>query len=67
MLTRTMLATALCLATVASGCGSALVQCKLEAVERLPDDPLAVNGHDVSNLIARLQNCRASAADAGAR
>lgn len=65
---RLAFATCLALASL-TGCGrSALVQCRLDAVERLPDDPLAVNGHDVSNLIARLQNCEASArADAGAR
>lgn len=65
MLTRFAFATCLGIATLA-GCGSTLVQCKIDAVEKLPDDPLAVNGHDVSNLIARLQNCRASGADAGA-
>lgn len=65
MFARIAFATCLGIATL-TGCGSALVQCKLEAVEKLPDDPLAVNGHDVSNLIARLQNCRATATDAGA-
>lgn len=59
---------ATCLSTAAlAGCSSTLVQCKLDAVERLPDDPLAINGHDVANLVARLQTCRArSAPDGGA-
>lgn len=50
---------------VSIGCSSSIIQCKIDAVEQLPDDPFAVNGHDVSNLIARLQNCKAGAADAG--
>jgi len=59
MFVRTVFATCLAI-TALGGCGSsALVQCKLAAVERLPDDPFAVNGHDVANLVARLQNCQA--------
>lgn len=55
----------------AVGCSSglpesqvALARCRLSALEQLPSDPLAINGHDVSNLVARLQNCSAPA-DAG--
>lgn len=55
----------LCVAAI--GCSSSLIQCKIEAVEKLPEDPLAVNSHDVSNLIARLENCRAAPSDAGPR
>lgn len=54
-----------------AGCSSglpeaqvALARCRLSALDQLPSDPLAINGHDVSNLVARLQNC-AAPADAG--
>jgi hypothetical protein len=60
-------AATVCLAiSLLIGCSSTIVQCKLDALENLPDDPFAVSGHDVSNLIARLQNCRDQpTADAG--
>ena len=61
-------AIALCLSTLAACGPSALTQCRIQAVEKLPHDPLSINGHDVSNLVARLQNCKVpQGADAGAR
>ena len=49
----------------ALGCGSpALVQCRLEAVKFLPEDPKQVTPYDVVDLIGRLNACRAGA-DAG--
>lgn len=55
-------------ATLSCGASTqSIVQCKLAAVEKLPEDPLAVNAVDLANLIARLQNCHQPApGDAGA-
>lgn len=64
LMSRSTIAAALALATL-SGCSSTLAQCKLDAVDKLPPDPLAINGHDVTNLVARLQTCRAQAAPDG--
>lgn len=45
-----------------NGCGvavnQALVECKLRALDELPRDPFTINGHDVANLVARLENCK---------
>lgn len=64
----TRLALALCLASLVACGPSALLQCRLDAVSKLPPEPLAVNGHDVANLVARLQTCQPpEAGDAGAK
>jgi hypothetical protein len=49
-------------ALLAVGCGSpALVQCRLEAVKFLPEDPHQVTPYDVIDLVQRLNACRATA------
>lgn len=52
-------------ACLASGCGSpALVQCRVEAVKFLPEDPKQLTPYDVVDLVERLNACRVGA-DAG--
>lgn len=47
------------------GCASSQVQCESAALRRLPEDPFAITAHDVSNLVARLHECKNPSADAG--
>jgi hypothetical protein len=47
------------LACSASGCGSpALVQCRVEAVKFLPEDPGQITPYDVLDLVHRLNECK---------
>jgi hypothetical protein len=51
-----------------TGCGSATaVQCRVEAVRFLPDDPMQVTVFDTVDLVERLKACdgRPATADAG--
>lgn len=42
-----------------SGCGPAtVVQCRIEAVQALPEDPGQLTPYDTLDLIARLKACR---------
>ncbi len=51
----------------AASCGpAALVQCRVDAVKALPDDPGLVTPYDVADVVRRLRACKASA-DAGVR
>lgn len=51
----------LCLA-----CGnSALVQCKLEALKVLPEDPGMVTLYDAVDIVERVRACHRSEADGG--
>ena len=47
------------------GCGSSLtpqlVQCKLDALKILPDDPMHVTVFDAVDLVERIQACHAPA------
>lgn len=56
-------------AALTPACGTAvnpaLVQCKLEALRVLPEDPKAISSHDLDTLAGKLQACHASP-DAGA-
>lgn len=46
------------LACSALGCGSpAILQCRLEAVKFLPDDPGQVTPYDVVDVVSRLRAC----------
>lgn len=49
------------------GCASsqAVLQCESAALRKLPEDPFAITAHDVSNLVARLHECKNPSADAG--
>jgi hypothetical protein len=50
------------------GCGAAtpqLIQCKLDALKVLPDDPKMVTPYDGEDLINRLHACERDAADGG--
>lgn len=50
----------------ACGCGSpALVQCRVEAVKFLPEDPGQITPYDLVDLVHRLNACKARGADAG--
>lgn len=54
------------LACSAPGCGSpALVQCRVEAVRFLPEDPRQLTFADVSDLTVRLHRCNVQLGDAG--
>lgn len=49
----------------ALGCGSpALVQCRVEAVKFLPEDPGQITPYDLVDLVTRLNACKAKV-DAG--
>jgi hypothetical protein len=57
--------TVLVLVAIASGCGApALLQCRVEAVKMLPDDPMQLTFGDVADLTQRLHACKAQG-DAG--
>jgi len=50
---------------LASGCGSpAILQCRLEAVKVLPDDPRQLTPYDIEDLVSRLHACK-NPGDAG--
>lgn len=52
---------ALCLA-----CGNpALIQCKLDALKVLPEDPAMATVYDASDVIERLRACHRADADGG--
>lgn len=57
----------LCLVRGVAGCGTpALLQCRLDAVRMLPEDPGQVTVYDVVDLTQRLHACKAPAGgDAG--
>jgi hypothetical protein len=65
MLATRLLSTLLVLAAV--GCGSAtVVQCRIDAIRFLPDDPTEVTVFDTFDLVQRLKACDGQpAADAG--
>jgi hypothetical protein len=51
-----------------NGCStmsSALVQCKLDALKVLPDDPMRATVYDAVDVIERVRACHNDAADAG--
>ena len=57
---------ALCVVRGLAGCGGpALLQCKLDAVKFLPDDPMQVTPYDVMDLVGRLHACKQAGSDAG--
>ena len=57
---------ALCVVRGLAGCGGpALLQCKLDAVKFLPDDPMQLTFGDVADLTQRLHACKAQTPDAG--
>jgi hypothetical protein len=69
MLKRAALASVVgfCLVRGLAGCGApALLQCRVEAVKMLPDDPMQLTFGDVADLTQRLHACKAQG-DAGAR
>lgn len=47
-----------------AGCGGEL-QCRVEAVKFLPDDPMQVTFGDTVDLVGRLHACKQAGADAG--
>lgn len=47
-----------------AGCGGEL-QCRVEAVKFLPDDPMQVTFGDTVDLVSRLHACKVPAGDAG--
>lgn len=48
------------------GCGSpALVQCRVEAVKILPEDPGQITPYDLADLVQRLNACKRMGGDAG--
>lgn len=55
------LAAGILVSAFALGCGAAvtpqLVQCKLEALNKLPADPMLVTPYDISDLIEQLNAC----------
>jgi len=53
----------LCLVRGLAGCGGEL-QCRVDAVRFLPDDPMQVTPYDVVDLVGRLHACKAQG-DAG--
>jgi hypothetical protein len=56
----------LCLVRGLAGCGpAASLQCKVDAVKFLPDDPMQVTPYDVVDLVGRLHACKQAGADAG--
>jgi superfamily I DNA and RNA helicase len=68
MLKRAALASVvgLCVVRGLAGCGgTALLQCKLDAVKFLPDDPMQVTPYDVVDLVGRLHACKQAGSDAG--
>ena len=68
MLKRAALASVvgLCVVRGLGGCGGpALLQCKLDAVKFLPDDPMQVTPYDVVDLVGRLHACKQAGSDAG--
>lgn len=51
-----------------NGCASmspSLVQCKLEALKVLPEDPMQATVYDAVDVIERVKACHAGATDAG--
>ena len=55
----------LCLVRGLAGCGGEL-QCRVEAVRFLPDDPMQVTFGDTVDLVSRLHACKVPASgDAG--
>lgn len=55
-----------CLVRGLSGCGTpAELQCRLESVRMLPDDPMQVTFGDTVDLVSRLHACKVPAGDAG--
>ncbi len=49
-----------CLLLSSLSCGpAALVQCRLDAVKILPDDPGQVTPYDVVDVVKRLHACKA--------
>jgi hypothetical protein len=68
MLKRAALASVvgLCVVRGLAGCGApALLQCRVEAVKMLPDDPMQLTFGDVADLTERLHACKAQDPDAG--
>lgn len=49
------------------GCASSqeVIRCESAALRKLPEDPFAITPEDVSNLVARLHECKNPSADAG--
>ena len=55
-----------CLVRGLSGCGTPTeLQCRLESVRMLPDDPMQVTPYDVVDLVGRLHACKQAGSDAG--
>lgn len=55
-----------CLVRGLAGCGGpAALQCKLDAVKFLPDDPGQLTPYDVEDLVGRLHACKQAGSDAG--
>jgi hypothetical protein len=52
-----------------SGCGasSALVQCKLDALDVLPEDPRHATVYDAVDVIQRVRACHDAPADGGVK
>lgn len=51
------------------GCGAAtpqLIQCKLDALKVLPEDPRMVTPYDAVDLVNRIKACHGESPDAGA-
>lgn len=55
---------ALCLAVACAGVPP-IVQCKLDALKVLPDDPAMATPYDAVDVIERLQACHRAEADGG--
>ena len=55
--------------TLGAGCVPGALQCRLDALAALPDDPMQVTVFDTVDMVARLRACQAPAQtpDAGSR